>query len=109
MRECDAEIARHFQAITPVWDDDLLPLDRQDKVLSHRKNAPAYDARSQLYQLTRVDLVTVPGLHASTVQTILAEIGLDTGKWPHATRSPVAKSCVRARCRPATAPDKPCA
>ena len=84
MRECDAEIARHFQAITPVWADDLPPLDRQDKVLSHSKNAPAYDARSLLYQLTGVDLVAIPGLHASTVQTIVAEIGLDMGQWPNA-------------------------
>jgi transposase len=84
VRECDAEIARHFHAIMPVWDADLPPLDRQDKALSHSKNAPAYDARSLLYQLTGVDLVAIPGLHASTVQTILAEIGLDMGKWPHA-------------------------
>jgi hypothetical protein len=67
-----------------VWDDDLPPLDRQDKALSPSKNAPAYDARSLLYQLTGVDLVAIPGLHASTVQTIVAEIGLDMGKWPHA-------------------------
>ena len=84
VRACDAEIARHFQAITPVWDDDLPPLDRRDKALSHSKNAPAYDARSLLYQLTGVDLVAIPGLHASTVQTIIAEIGLDMGKWPNA-------------------------
>jgi transposase len=84
VRECDAEIARQFQAITPVWDDDLPPLNRQDKALSHSKNAPAYDARSLLYQLTGVDLVAIPGLHASTVQTIIAEIGLDLGKWPNA-------------------------
>lgn len=84
VRECDAEIARHFQAITPVWDNDLPPLDRRDKALSHSKNAPAYDARSLLYQLTGVDLVAIPGLHASTVQTIIAEIGLDMGKWPNA-------------------------
>jgi transposase len=84
VRECDAEIARQFQAITPVWGDELPPLDRQDKALSHSKNAPAYDARSLLYQLTGVDLVAIPGLHASTVQTIAAEIGLDMGKWPNA-------------------------
>jgi transposase len=84
VRECDAEIARQFQAITPVWDDDLPPLDRQDKALSHSKNAPAYDARSMLSQLTGVDVVAIPGLHASTVQTIVAEIGLDLGKWPNA-------------------------
>jgi transposase len=31
-----------------------------------------------------VDLVAIPGLHASTVQTILSQIGLDPRKWPHA-------------------------
>jgi transposase len=30
-----------------------------------------------------VDLVAIPGLHASTVQTLLAEIGLGMGKWPN--------------------------
>jgi transposase len=82
VRACDAEIERPFHAITPVWDDDLPPLDRQDKALSHSKNAPADEARSLLYQRTGVDVVAIPGLHASTVQTILAEIGLDMGKWP---------------------------
>ena len=37
-----------------------------------------------LYQLTGVDLVAIPGLNASTVQTILSEIGLDLRKWPNA-------------------------
>jgi len=83
VRACDAKIARQFQAITPAWDDELPPLDRQDKALSPSKNAPAYDARSLLYQLTGVDLVAIPGLHASTVQTMIAEIGLDMGKWPN--------------------------
>lgn len=82
VRECDAAIERPFQAIAPVWDDDLPPLDRQDTALSHRKNAPAYDARSLLYQLTGVDVVAIPGLHASTVHTMIAAIGLDMGKWP---------------------------
>jgi transposase len=83
VRECDAAIERQFQAIMPVWDDDLPPLNRQNKASSPSKHAPAYDARGMLYQLTGVDLVAIPGLHASTVQTIVAEIGLDLGKWPH--------------------------
>jgi transposase len=84
VRECDAAIARTLHAMTPMWDDDVPPRDRPDKALSHRKHAPAYEARSLWYQLTGVDLVAIPGLHASTGQTILAEIGLDLGKWPHA-------------------------
>ena len=34
-------------------------------------------------QLTGVDLLAIPGLQASTAQTILAEIGLDMRKWPN--------------------------
>jgi hypothetical protein len=83
LRECDAAIAQHFQAIKPVWSDALPPVDRTDKRLPHGKNAPAYDARTMLYQLTGVDLVAIPGLHASTVQTLLSEIGLDLHRWPN--------------------------
>jgi transposase len=83
LRECDAAIAQHFQAIKPVWSDALPPIDQTDKRLSHCKNAPAYDARTILYQLTGVDLVAIPGLNASTVQTLLSEIGLDLHKWPN--------------------------
>jgi transposase len=84
VRECDAEIERRFQAIQPVGPDELPPLDRANKHRTHHKNAPDYDARGLLYQLTGVDLVAIPGLNASTVQTILAAIGLDPRKWPHA-------------------------
>jgi transposase len=83
VRECDGEIERRFQAIKPVWSDELPPLDRADKHTTHNKNAPTYDARSLLYQLVGVDLIAIPGLHASTVQTILSEVGLDLHKWPN--------------------------
>jgi transposase len=84
VRECDLEIAPHFQALRPVWPDARPPVNRADKRLSHGKNAPLYDARTMLYQLTGVDLVAIPGLNASTVQTLLSEIGLDLRKWPNA-------------------------
>ncbi len=59
------------------------PLDCPDNALSHSKHAPACEARRLLCPLAGVDVVATPGLHASTVPTILAEIGLDMGKWPH--------------------------
>jgi transposase len=83
LRECDAAIGRRYQAIKPTWPGELPPLDRADKRDSHSKNAPPYDARTLLYQLTGVDLIAIPGLHASTVQTLLSEIGLDLHRWPH--------------------------
>jgi hypothetical protein len=67
-----------------VWPDELPPLNRENKPRTHHKNAPGYDARGLLYQLMGVDLVAIPGLHASTGPTILAEIGLDLRRWPNA-------------------------
>jgi transposase len=82
LHECDAEIERQFQAIAPEWPDERPPLDPDDKRDSHSKNAPPYEARSLLYQLTGGDLVAVPGLNAGTVQPIVSEVGTDMGKWP---------------------------
>jgi transposase len=84
VRECDAAIEQRFRALKPVDPDALPPLNRATKHRTHNKNAPVYDARGLLYQLTGVDLVAIPGLNASTVQTILSEIGLDLRKWPTA-------------------------
>jgi transposase len=84
VRECDAEVERRFQAIKPVWRDELPPLNRDNKHRTHHKNAPDDDARGLLYQLLGVDLVAIPGLNASTAQTILSDIGLDPRKWPNA-------------------------
>jgi transposase len=83
VRACDADIARRFHAITPVRGDDLPPLGRQDQALSQRKKAPAYAARSLSSQRTGVDRGAVPGLHASTVRTMMAERGLGLGEWPN--------------------------
>jgi transposase len=84
VRRCDAAIDRRVQAITPVWPAELPPLDRADKPTPHPKNAPTSDARSLLSQRVGVDLSAIPGLHASTVHTLLSAIGLDLRKWPPA-------------------------
>ena len=42
---------------------------------SHSKNAPNFNARAQYARLLGVDLVAVMGLSASSVQTIISEIG----------------------------------
>ena len=81
-RECEAEIARRFQAITPAWPDALPPLDRTNTRASHSKHAPSDEARPWRYQLTGVDLIAIPGLHASTVQTSLSAMGRHRQTWP---------------------------
>lgn len=81
---CDRQIEQQYAAMQPVWDDDdpPPPLPPDPKTNTHSKNAPAFDVRSALYQLLGIDLTAVDGLHASTAQIILAEIGTDMTKWP---------------------------
>jgi len=81
LTDCDAEIERQFANLKPV-SADLPPLPPSAKRDSHSKNAPSYDARSLLYRLTGVDLVAISGLNASTVQTIISEVGTDLRAFP---------------------------
>jgi transposase len=80
LRECDKEVEAHFANLKPV-SDDLPPLSGNDKPNTHSKNGPSYPARELLYKLTGVDLVAIPGLNESTVQTIIAEVGTDMSHW----------------------------
>jgi len=80
--ECDAEIERQFSALKPTHDDDLPPLDRSAKPDTPCKNGPSYDARAILYQLLGVDLLALDGLQASSVQTLLSELGTDLDAFP---------------------------
>lgn len=83
LTECDAEIERQFSALKPRHtDDELPPLDLNDKRDSHSKNGPSYDARSLLYQTLGVDLVAIDGLNAGSVQTLISELGTDLNAFP---------------------------
>jgi transposase len=82
--ECDAEMERQYDRMQPPPDldpDELPPLGPDPKPNSHSKNAPGFDVRSWVYRLTGVDLVAISGLEASTVQTIIAETGIDMSRW----------------------------
>lgn len=83
LKECDQEIERLLEEITPELPDDYPPLPQDPKPGSHCKNAPHYDARGSMYQLTGgVDLTAIPGLNENLVQKILAEVGLDMLRFP---------------------------
>lgn len=82
IQECDAELARHYSTCKPVVDLAQEPLPPRRKKNTHSKNAPAFDVRTPLYQLTGVDLTAVDGLNESTVQDIISEIGTDMSQWP---------------------------
>ena len=80
---CDKEIAAHMAKLEPDEDGPPdVPLGKSSKSNTHSKNVPGYDARGEIYRLTGVDLTEIDGIHISTAQTILSEIGRDMSKWP---------------------------
>jgi len=84
LKECDQEIERLLEEITPELPYDFPPLPPDPKPGSHCKNAPSYDARRSMYQLAGVDLTAIPGLNENLVQKILAEAGRDMERFPSA-------------------------
>ena len=41
-----------------------------------------FEARTELYRLTGVDLTQIDGIEAATALNVIAEIGLDMSRWP---------------------------
>jgi transposase len=80
---CDAEIKRYYGAMKPRLEADgemaSLPAAKPG---SKSKNKPSFNARAELARVVGIDLVAVTGLSASSVQTIIAEIGTDMSKFP---------------------------
>ena len=82
MRRCDTTIEAWLKRTEKAIDASTDPL--PPSTSSHKKpqnNEPSYDARSYLYAIYGVDLTQIPGFQASTIQTVLSEVGRDVGKW----------------------------
>lgn len=79
---CDTEIERHYTVMKPLFDEPLPPLAPATKKNRRQGNAPQFDLRLYLYQLTGVDLTEIDGLEAVSIQKIIATVGLDMTKWP---------------------------
>ncbi len=81
---CDGEVERYLQRMEARNGDpqaplpDLPPAKRNSKT----KNAPPAPTRAQYARILGVDLVAVMGLSASSVQTIISEIGTDMERFP---------------------------
>jgi transposase len=84
LAECDRQLAQQYAALKPRYDPDDpdAPLGPDEKINTHAKNAPPGDVRRELFKRVGVDLTRVPGLHVSSVQALLAEIGTDMRKFP---------------------------
>lgn len=84
---CEKQLEAHINTLKSEQNDDddngnARKLDRPRKNSTHSKNAPSFDVRGSLIRMTGVDLTSIDGLHASTAQTIISEIGTDMSRWP---------------------------
>jgi transposase len=82
IRVCDAEIEQKYTAFKPVIDVEAQPLPPAKTKKRRSGNAPEFDLRSYLYQITGVDLTQIDGLDALGVQKIITETGVDMDCWP---------------------------
>ena len=80
IRECDAELERHFQTIAGQADPEELEKVRRSK--RPRAHVPEnLDLRDELYRITGVDLTGIDGMNVLTAQTVIAECGYDRSRW----------------------------
>jgi len=86
IRQCDLEIQRTLKGFDSRVDLKLnpIPKDRSGKT-KPRRNEPQFNLREHLYRILGVDLTQVPGLQATTVHTLLAEIGPSASKFRSAS------------------------
>jgi len=83
MAACDDQLAQRYAAFEPQVDVHIKPLAKPKRARRKpERNAPAFDLRTYLYQLTGVDLTRIDGIDALTAHNVICEIGLDMSRWP---------------------------
>ena len=75
---CDERIQAHLQTFEDRSQGDPPPKGRRPRADRHDL---AFDATTELYRMTGVDLTAVAGLEAHTALKVLSETGLDMTKW----------------------------
>ncbi len=55
---------------------------RQGARRKRKANGPRFDARREVYRVTKVDLTAIEGIEETTALVLLGEIGTDMSKWP---------------------------
>lgn len=81
IQACDAEIEAHYNTFNPAVDLETKPLPSDRKGRQRSRNAPDFDLRQHLYQISGVDLTQINGIDVLVAQTVISEIGLDMSKW----------------------------
>ncbi len=79
--ECDREIEAQLERFEDRSDGEP-PAPNGKK--RHKGNAPRFDVRTHLYQMTGVDLTRIDGVDAYTALKVVSEIGTDLTRWESA-------------------------
>ncbi|WP_375319034.1 IS110 family transposase [Candidatus Tisiphia endosymbiont of Oplodontha viridula] len=80
IEECDKSIKECYEEFDKYNGDAIL--EGNDKKRKVSKNAPkTFDLRQSLYNVSGIDFSKIPGFDVLTVQTMIAEVGLDMSKW----------------------------
>ncbi|MBE7384073.1 MAG: IS110 family transposase [Leptolyngbya sp. SIO1E4] len=84
IQQCDQQIEAYLKQLEAQRDSPPRPPlpPSTSKRKKPKGNAPAFDLRSYLYQLSGVDFTQVDGLDALSVVNILSEVGLDPSRFP---------------------------
>lgn len=79
---CDQEIKNYYDTFD-TKNNDKPSSNKKESITKKRtsKNAPKFDLQQELYKITGVDLISIPGFNTLTAQSIIAEVGLDMSKW----------------------------
>jgi transposase len=80
LQDCDAELEALYQQFDPPKDPGTPP--PAPRHTKRRKNQAAFDLGAALYRMTGVDLLSIDGLDALTLQKVLSETGTDMSRWP---------------------------
>ena len=78
LRTCDECIEQCLKAFADHSAGNTLTAKRQRK---NKPNAPAFDVRERLFQMSGVDLTAIEGIETPTALVVLSEIGTDMSKW----------------------------
>jgi len=80
LAEVDEQIETHLKTFEDRSQGKQL--ETRPRTRKRGANEPVFDVRKYLYTMTGMDLTGVDGLEASTVLTVISEIGFDMSRWP---------------------------
>jgi transposase len=79
--ECDQQITQRYQQLETHQKADGSGKGTTDEKPASRKKS-GFDWQTEMYRVTGIDFTKIPGLNTLTVQTLIAEVGLNPDKWP---------------------------